>query len=322
MENSSGPTSAEWVSQRAPVTVAGQLVMLVTSNGKRFLLQLQPGQRFHSHLGMLTHDDLIGLPLGTTVHSQIGHPLLLLEPSLADLMTRVRRTTQIIYPKDAAYIVHKLSLRSGSHVIEAGTGSGALTLALAWAVAPAGMVYTYEVRAENVNTAAENLRRANLHPFVKMHQESIRDGFRQHGVDAVFLDVRTPWHFLEQVRAALRPGGFFTSLMPTTNQVTELLTGLEASGFADIEVEELLVRRYKPVPDRLRPDDEMVGHTGFLVSARPIVDPSDPQRWLSQERKRYEARKEVEALIAEEEDRRAAEREAGGKKYPQMPLPG
>ncbi len=322
MTNSSSSAAADWVSTQPPITQAGQLIMLLTAGGKRFLLQLQPGQRFHSHLGMLTHDDLIGLPLGTTVHSQIGHPLLILEPSLADLMTRVRRNTQIIYPKDAAHIVQKLSLRSGSHVIEAGTGSGALTIALAFAVAPAGMVYTYEVRADNVNTAAENLRRAGLLPYVKMHQESIRNGMHQHGVDAVFLDVRMPWHYLEQARAALRPGGFFCSLMPTTNQVTELLVALEHSGFADIEVEELLLRRYKPVPDRLRPDDEMVGHTGFIVSARPIVDPADPQRWLSQARKRYEARKEVEARIAEEEERRALEREQGGRKYPRLPLPG
>jgi tRNA (adenine57-N1/adenine58-N1)-methyltransferase catalytic subunit len=322
LENVNRSSPENWVSSRSPVTEAGQLVVLVTSGGKRFLIQLQPGQYFHTHLGSLPHNDLIGLPLGNTVHSQLGHPMLLLEPSLADLMTRVRRTTQIIYPKDATYIVHKLNLRSGSHVIEAGTGSGALTLALAWSVAPAGMVYTYEVRAENFNTAAENLRRAGLHPFVKQYQESIRDGFHQRGVDAVFLDVRMPWHYLDHVRAALRPGGFFTSLVPTTNQVTELLIGLEASGFADIEVEELLVRRYKPVPDRLRPDDEMVGHTGFIISARPIVDPSDPKRWLSQERKRYEARKEVEAIIAEQEERRAAERDAGGKKYPRMPLPG
>lgn len=296
--------------------------MLVTGGGKRYLVQLQPGRRFHSHLGMLEHDDLIGQPLGTTVHSQLGHALLLLEPSLADLMTRIRRSTQIIYPKDAAYLVHKLSLRAGSHVIEAGTGSGALTIALAWAVSPGGKVYTYEIRPDNFTTAQENLKRAGLLPHVKMHQASIREGFQQTGADAVFLDVRTPWLFLDQVRAALRPGAFFTSLLPTTNQVSELLAALETQGFADIEVEELLLRKYKPVPDRLRPDEEMVGHTGFLISARPIVDPSDPQRWLSEERKRYEARKAVEAQLAEEEERRAAERKEGGRKYPRLPLPG
>ncbi|MEZ4837335.1 MAG: hypothetical protein R2873_35955 [Caldilineaceae bacterium] len=192
------------------------------------------------------------------------------------------------------------------HVVEAGTGSGALTLALAWAVAPEGMVYTYEVRAENFNTAAENLRRANLHPFVKQFQESISDGIHQRGVDAVFLDVRRPWHYLAQVRAALRPGGFFTSLMPTTNQVTEL------ARFAGSQ----WLRRYRSggtagaalqaCPRSATPRRRDGGPHRLSASARPIVDPEDPKRWLSQERKRYEARKEVEAIIAEEEERRAA----------------
>jgi tRNA (adenine57-N1/adenine58-N1)-methyltransferase catalytic subunit len=312
---------AVWVSDRQPTTQAGQLVMLVTSGGKRYLTELQPGRRFHSHLGILEHDDLIGLPMGTTVHSQLGHPLLIMEPSLSDLMVRIRRSTQIIYPKDAAYLVHKLSLRSGSHVIEAGTGSGALTIALAWAVSPGGKVYTYESRPDNFSTAEENLKRTGLLPYVKMHQESIQGGFRQTGADAVFLDMRAPWLFIEEVRAALRPGGFFASLVPTTNQVTELLATLEKSSFAEIQVEELLLRKYKAVPERLRPDDNMIGHTGFLVSARPVVDPTDPQRWLSEERKRFEARQEVDAYIAQEEERRAQERKDGGLKYPKLPLP-
>lgn len=296
--------------------------MLVTDAGKRYLIQLKPGHRFFTNLGHLEHSDLIGLPLGTTVHSQKGHPLLLLEPSLSDLMTRIKRNTQIIYPKDAAHLIHRLSLRAGSHVIEAGTGSGALTVALAWTVAPGGKVYTYEVREENYNVARENLERTGLLAQVEMHHGSIRDGFQQRGVDAVFLDVRAPWDHLENVREALRPGGFFASLVPTTNQVVDLIGALEDTGFADIEVEELLLRRYKAVPDRLRPDDNMVGHTGFLISARPVVDPSNPRRWLSEERKRYEARKEVDAYIAAEEERRAQEIEQGGPKYPKLPLPG
>ncbi len=137
-----------------------------------------------------------------------------------------------------------------------------------------------------------------------------------------FWTCAAPWNHIEAVREALRPGGFFASLVPTTDQVIDLIGALEESGFANIEVEELLLRRYKAVPDRLRPDDDMVGHTGFLISARPVVDASDPRRWLSEDRKRYEARKEVAAYIAVEEERRAAEIQAGGPKYPKMPLPG
>ncbi len=308
---------------RPPLTTAqaGDLILLTTQDGKRYLVRLREGAKFHCHLGTLNHDDLIGQPLGATVYSQLGHPLLLLEPSLSDLMKRVKRATQIIYPKDAAYLVHRLNLRAGSRVIEAGTGSGSLTIALAWAVAPTGRVYTYEARPETFRTAQRNLERAGMLPYVEMHQASIQEGFRQSGVDALVLDVREPWRFLEQVREALRPGGFFASLVPTTNQVSGLLEGMEATGFADIDVVELLLRRYKPVPDRLRPDENMVGHTGFLVFGRPILDPEDPQRWLSRERKRYQARKATQARIAAEEARRAAEQEQGGKKYPRLPLP-
>lgn len=302
-------------------TQADELVLLVTGGGKRYLIRLQPGRQFHTHLGTLEHDDLIDRPYGTTVFSQLGHPLLLLDPPLADRMTRIKRNTQIIYPKDAALLCQRLNLRAGSRVIEAGTGSGGLTIALAWTVAPQGRVFTYEVREDNFQVARDNLEKMGLLPYVEMRQESILDGFRQTDADALVLDVRTPWIFLEQVRAALRPGGFFAALLPTTNQVSELLAGLEGAGFADIAVEELLLRRYKPVPDRLRPDDSMIGHTGFLISARPVIDDSDPSRWLSEERKRYEARQKLKQQVAEEQTRRAAQQQDSGRKYPKLPLP-
>lgn len=295
-------------------TKTDDLVMLVTAGGKRYLLRLQPGQRFQSHLGTIEHNDLLDIPYGITVHSQLGHPLLLLEPSLADRMTRIKRNTQIIYPKDAAMIVQRLNLRAGSHVIEAGTGSGGLTLALAWTVAPSGRVFTYEVREDTFHVARDNLEKMGLLPYVEMYQESILNGFQQTDADALVLDVRTPWIFLDHVHTALRPGGFFAALVPTTNQVSDLLHGLEKAGFADIAVEEFLLRKYKPVPNRLRPHDTMVGHTGFLISARPIID-AEPDRWLSQERKRYEARKRLERQIAEEE----AQRADPGPKYPKLP---
>lgn len=294
-------------------------MLLITGGGKRHLLRLQPGRRFQSNLGVLKHDELLGLPYGTTVHSHLGHAMLLLEPSLDDRMTRIKRSTQIIYPKDAAMIARRLSLRCGCRVIEAGTGSGGLTIALAWAVAPGGRVYSYEIREEHVKTARENLTKMGMLAYVELHHASILDGFRQTGADALVLDVRTPWLFLQQARAALRPGAFFASLVPTTNQVSELVGGLETAGFADILVEEVLVRGYKPVPDRLRPDDTMVGHTGFLVSARPVVDEEDSRRWLSEERKRYQARRMLEERIAAEEKRRAPDGEGGSRHSPRLP---
>ncbi|HMN29683.1 MAG TPA: hypothetical protein PKE45_16150, partial [Caldilineaceae bacterium] len=203
-------------------------------------------------------------------------------------------------------------LRSGQQVIEAGTGSGGLTTALAWAVAPTGIVYSYETRLETHNLARNNLESVGLLPFVQLFHGDIKAGFHQQGVDALFLDVRTPWSFLPQVQAALRPGGFFAALLPTTNQVSELLFGLERGGFVDIAVEELLLRTYKPVPDRLRPDDMMNAHTGFLVFARLVDLAIDATRWQAKERQRYRARLHTEAEIEAETARRAADRAQGG----------
>ena len=301
------------------LTKPDDLVLLLTGGGKRHLLRLQPGRLFHSNLGKVQHDELIDLPYGTTVFSHLGHAMLLLEPSLDDRMTRIKRNTQIIFPKDASMVVRRLNLRAGSRVVEAGTGSGALTIALAWAVAPGGRVYSYEIREDHIQVARSNLEKMGLLQHVDLHAASILDGFKQTDVDALVLDLRTPWIFLEQARRALRPGGFFVSLVPTTNQVGELLHGLEESCFADIAVEEVLVRAYKPVPDRLRPDDTMVGHTVFMISARPVVDPEDTRRWLSEERKRYEARRVLDARIAEEEMKRASQSSAEQKTYPRLP---
>ena len=301
------------------LTKVDDLVLLVTGGGKRHLLRLKAGRQFHSHLGQIKHDDLLNLPYGTTVYSHLGHALLLLEPSLDDRITRIKRNTQIIYPKDAAMIVQRLNLRAGSRVIEAGTGSGGLAIALAWSVAPTGRVYSYELRDEHVRVARSNLEKMGLLPYVELHNASILEGFQQTNADALVLDVRTPWLFLEQVRTALRPGAFFAALVPTTNQVSALLHGLERSGFADIGVEEILVRKYKPVPDRLRPDDTMVGHTGFLISARPIVDATDPGRWLSEERKRYAARKMLEESIAAEELKRSSQSGESDRIKPKLP---
>ena len=319
-ENEITPAS-NWFAERQPLTRAGDLVMLLTADLKRYVIKLRPGRNLHTHLGRFAHDEMIDKPLGDAIISQLGAQALLLEPSLTDLIKHLKRGTQIIYPKDAAFLVNRLNLRAGSTVVEAGTGSGGLTTALAWAVAPLGRVFTYEAREHNFALARNNLERVALLPYVEMHLRGIEDGFLQTDVDALMLDVREPWQYMDQVRAALRMGGFFASLVPTTNQVIELLTGLESSGFADINVEEILVRRYKPVPERLRPEDEMVAHTGFLISARLIAATLDRSQWLSKERRRYHARINAQARMAEREAQQEAERKASGRKYPKMPLP-
>ncbi len=251
-----------------PNAQAGDLALLRSVDGKEFLVHLTPGEALHTHKGVIPHDQLLGAPLGRTVYTHLGQPFLALEPSLNDLLVKLRRSSQIMYPKDIGYVLLKLNAGNGKRVVEAGTGSGAMTIALAHAVAPSGRVYSYEVREDMHNLARKNVENLGLDPYVELKVRDIALGFDETDVDACFLDVREPWEYLEQVEAAVKPGGFFGTLVPTANQVIELLYRLQDLRFGAVEVEELLLRPYKPVPGRFRPEDRIVGHTGYLIFAR------------------------------------------------------
>jgi tRNA (adenine57-N1/adenine58-N1)-methyltransferase len=173
-------------------------------------------------------------------------------------------------------------------VIEAGTGSGGLSIALARAVQPSGCVYSYEIRAEIQDVARQNLERLGLLPYVQLSVRDVGEGFDQTEVDALFLDLREPWEVLPQAHAALKGGGFFGAILPTTNQVAHLLHDMQGSGFAGLEVEELILRPYKAVPARLRPMDRMIAHTGYLVFARKVLDEGG-EDWLTASRGRGRA---------------------------------
>jgi tRNA (adenine57-N1/adenine58-N1)-methyltransferase len=259
------------------VAKEGDLVQLVGLRHKHFILTLQAGARFETHRGILQHDDLIGKPWGTQVFSHIGAPFFILQPSLADLINELPRTTQIMYPKDIGFILITMGVGPGQTVMEAGTGSGSMTTALAYAVGPTGRVISYEVRQDVQNLARKNLRRFGLESRVEFKLRDIEQGFDETGVDAFFLDVPNPYDYTEQVRAALKPGGYLCCLIPTFNQVEKTLLALRHSRFAFVEVCELLLRYYKPEPTRIRPTDRMVAHTGFLVFARRIEPSEDPR---------------------------------------------
>jgi len=246
-------------------------ILLVLPDGKRYVVVLQRGARFHSHRGIIEHDDLIGQPLGRQVVSHLGHPFSVLRPSIYDLLMNLKRASQIIYPKDIGQILLRLDVGSGKRVVEGGTGSGALTMALAHAVRPGGMVYSYDWREDMLRVAEKNLYRVGLQGCVQLIQRDISEGFEQTDVDSLFLDVREPWEYLDHVAEALADGGFFGALVPTTNQISDLLAAMDGRPFSSIEVLETLVRKYKPVPARLRPEDVMVGHTGYLIFARKVA---------------------------------------------------
>lgn len=259
-----------------PVTQAGDLVQLVSPSNKIFILRLTPGSRLETHRGILPHEDMIGVPWGSQVHTHKGSVYFLLQPALNDILRETKRNTQIMYPKDIGYVLLSLNVGPGQTVLEAGTGSGSLTTALAWAVGSSGRVLSYEAREPMQNLARKNLERLGLSERVTFKLGNIADGFDERGVDSVFLDVPNPFDYIPQVRQALKQGGFFGCILPTTNQVERLLPALHQSFFAFVEVCEILLRFYKPVYNRLRPTDRMVAHTGYLIFARPIQPTEHP----------------------------------------------
>ncbi|MGD8812971.1 MAG: tRNA (adenine-N1)-methyltransferase [Anaerolineales bacterium] len=254
---------------------AGDLAMLVAEKSKPFILRVQPGAELQTHRGSIRHDDLIGISWGSRVKSHLEAPFLILEPTLRDLLLRIRRRSQIIFPKDIGYILLRLSIGPGKTVVEAGTGSGSLTTAFAWSVGPEGKVISYDRREDMTDLARSNLERVGLEDRVILHTRDIEDGFDEQDVEALFLDLPRPHLYLPQVSTSLRDGGNFGAVLPTTNQVSQLLAAFEQYPFALVDVCEISLRFYKPIPERLRPVDRMVAHTGYLVFARKIHSMTD-----------------------------------------------
>ena len=252
------------------VAKAQDLVLLLGKDGKRFIVRLSPGEQLHTHRGFIEHDDIVDQPLGAQLTSHLGHPFYLLRPSIHDLIMNIKRDSQIVYPKESAYALLKMNVLPGSTVVEAGTGSGAMTIALARGVMPSGRVCSYDRRQDMLDVTARNLSKLGLLEHVELKCRDIAEGFDEKEADALFMDVREPQLYLGQAKEALAPGSFFGAIVPTTNQVSALLDALEGEKFVDLEVCEILLRHYKTVSARLRPEDRMVAHTGYLVFARPL----------------------------------------------------
>jgi tRNA (adenine57-N1/adenine58-N1)-methyltransferase len=250
---------------------AGDIVQLVGRDNKNFIIRLAPGQRLETHRGIFKHDELIGQELGGEVLSHLGHAFFMIQPSTDDIIRDLKRSSQIIYPKDSGFILMKLSVQSGQTVLEAGTGSGGMTTVLAQSVGPTGHVVSYDIREDMQRRAQQNLEWLGLTDRVTLKLRDIAEGFDETDADAFFLDVPNPWDYTGQVRRALKGGGFFGSILPTTNQVSTLLSAMQRDGYEFIEVCELLLRYYKTVPERLRPVDRMVAHTAFLIFGRPVT---------------------------------------------------
>lgn len=274
----------------------GQLIMLISPKGKRYLRTLNPEEDIHTGDGVLKMADVLEADYGASVPTHIGKHYRVFKPTLYDLIKLgVKRQTQILYPKEIGYLLVKLGIGPGIRVIEAGGGSGSFTVALSWSVGDTGTVYSYDRREEFSKLNTKNLKRCGLGDNVVHHVHDIKDGFLETDADALFLDVRDPWTYVPHVAKAVIPGAPVAMLVPTMNQVSELLLALEQGPFDEVEVVEILVRRWKPVPDRMRPEDRMIAHTGFLIFARRQERPETATNLGTRERKQEAARKKREA---------------------------
>lgn len=248
----------------------GDTVMLVGKDQRMYIRTVRQGEKFQTHLGQVTFDDMVDVEFGEKVRTHLGHSFYVLIPTFDDILTNLKRETQIVYPKDLGSLILKLNLHNGVQVIEAGTGSGAFTLLAALMVGEQGQVYSYERRTAIQKLARKNVTLWGLESRVTFIEKDISDGFDHHNVNALFLDVPDPENYLDHARNALRGGGFFGAIVPTTNQMSVLTDHLLKDRWFWVEAQEVLMRRWKTVPARIRPDDQMVGHTGFLVFARAV----------------------------------------------------
>lgn len=257
---------------RAGPLAAGDPVLLIDRKSRSYLVWLTPGGFYDLHSGRIAHDDLIGRPEGVSVRTTRGDRLLAVRPTLAEYVLAMPRGAQVIYPKDLALILMLADIYPGARVAEAGTGSGALTMALVRAVGAEGRVVSYDVRQEFLDVAARNIRRyLGETATLALRHHDVSTGIPDAPVDRVVLDLPEPWRVVAPSAAALRPGGILVSFLPTTVQVHQTVDALRAHGaFGLISTIEAMVRPWNVEGLSVRPAHRMVAHTGFLIVARRL----------------------------------------------------
>ena len=249
---------------------SGERILLVDQRDRPYLVKLQAGGTFHTHSGTLPHDLLLGEPEGTRVETSTGMVLLAFRPRFADYAIKMKRGAQVIYPKDLGPILTYGDVYPGARVLEAGTGSGALTIALVRAVGPGGSVVSYEARDEHREQATSNLEDffGELPDELELRAGSIQDVPRDDRYDRCVLDLPEPWAALPALRDVMEPGGVVCAYLPTTIQIQELVLALPEHGFHHTETFEVFRRSWHVTERSVRPDHRMVAHTGFLSIAR------------------------------------------------------
>jgi tRNA (adenine57-N1/adenine58-N1)-methyltransferase len=254
----------------------GERVLLVDSKSRRYLVTLVEGGSFSTHAGTLPHAELIGREEGILVRTSHGARLRAVRPTLADFILKMPRGAQVVYPKDIGPILVLGDVFPGARLLEAGVGSGALSMALLRAVGPEGSVVGYEVREDFAARAICNVE-SFLGPG-QPYRVDIRDvyeGIDESGLDRIVLDLPEPWRVVKHATVALRPGGLLVAYLPTIGQVARLREELDGSPFGLAQTLEVLQRTWHVEGQSVRPDHRMVGHTGFLTAAR-LLDPDGP----------------------------------------------
>ena len=249
----------------------GDDVFLYLDRKRTYLVRVEADKSFHTHKGYIQLGDLVGKEYGTRILSSMDIYFVALKPNLRDQIFKSSRRTQISYPKDIALIILYSGIGPGSRVVEAGTGTGALTSALAHYIKPAGRVFTYEVRQEFQQNAKKNLERGGLLDFVELKEGDVTEGIEEKDLDAVILDMATPWLVVPHAYTALKGSGVVVSFSPTIDQVVKVVEALTDYGFVCIETVETFIRFMQIERGKTRPQTVMTGHTGYLTFARKAI---------------------------------------------------
>lgn len=258
----------------------GELVHLIDRKGRRYTLSLKAGATFSFRHGTIAHDAILEVEDGSEVKSNYGEKFLVFRPTLAEYITRMRKGSQIIYPKDLAAILMLADIFPGATVLEAGIGSGALTMALLRAVGQTGKVISYERRKDFAEVAQSNIttffgavasagRNGSGELVVK--DKDVYEGIEEHDLDRIVLDLQEPWRALKYIEASLRNGGILLCYNPTVLQIYKLVKRLElkyAESFRIMGIHELSMRGWEVKGRSIRPEHRMVAHTGFILVAR------------------------------------------------------
>ncbi|MCL7402075.1 MAG: tRNA (adenine-N1)-methyltransferase [Thaumarchaeota archaeon] len=249
----------------------GSTVLFITEKKKKYMVRISRGRRYHTSEGYVDLSELVGKRYGCRIKSNTGSTWTVLKPTILDYVLHYPRLTQIVYPKDLGYIILISGVRSGSRVVEAGTGSGVLTTILASYVAPTGKVYSYDVQEEYLENAKRNLEKLGLLDYVELKHGSVEESVEERDVDAFILDVPEPWKAVKPAYNALKDSGIFISISPTIEQVVETVETLRIEGFDDISTVEILLREMRVKKGMTRPVHLMHAHTCYITSARKTL---------------------------------------------------